>query len=415
MSKLALSLFFLTAMVLSVFGQTEDGRIAIETCVVTPFAKQGEPLKVTVSYNAKQFGSTITDYAFDFLVDGKVVQRYTQEQWGSITYTTVRKDIQLPLPQGIALGQHRCELVVKRGELVDKTMTSHFRVYKDVLPRQKYLLEHFTATWCPNCPYAVNAMEDVKLYYDDVAWVSIHRFDGYAVSGSERLAQINSLSGYPSIYPDRRYIQEVNGYRLGAYRGSENPSQEVADELHRRIVNTPIPVLTSIDIAPIYNPESRQLDITVSLQSVEDFETTFGTSALTVVLIEDSIPNASNNKLRYIVSAADGDDIQWNTNRFEKMYSLTLPEKCNAKHVKVVAFVGRKVQGANVPQSSERFVTNAEMVPVQIKTTTRINTVQQATEPALYFDMQGRVSRTPKQGVNIIRYGNGNAQKRWVK
>ncbi|MDD7462314.1 MAG: Omp28-related outer membrane protein [Prevotellaceae bacterium] len=401
----------------------EKERIVLESSMVRPFAKQGGTLKVDLGLSLHPFGSSTTDYSFACFIDGQETKTYTAADWGQLDYTSRRKIFYLPLPPDISLGEHKLAIAMRRHvdgkKIEDQRLDASFRVYRDTLPRQKFLVEHFTATWCPHCPVTILALEDVNKHCPDVAWVSIHCEDYYAVNGNETFRYINSVRGYPSVYADRRYFEEINSWRIGMAKYNENiPSQEIANEHYPRISNTPIPSLATIQITPQYTAATRTCQIKVDVQTVEEFEKVFGPAALTVVMVEDSIPTLHNNVLRHIISQPQGDAIQWDGKRYSKTYQVKIANNWNPQQIKVVAYVGRQAN-INDPNDdlAETYVTNTERVPILSQgTTTSISSIShKAITSVERYDAMGRKIVRPMPGLNILRYSDGRVEKHWIK
>lgn len=404
------------------YAQTENQQIVLESSMIRVFAQQGGMLKVDLGLSLQPFGSSTPNYSFVCFIDEKEVKTYTAADWGQLDYSR-RIVFDLPLPSDIGLGEHRLEISMRRhvnGHMIeDHRLKSTFRVYKETKPRQKFLIEHFTATWCHACPATIAALEDVKKHCPNVAWVSIHCDDYYSVEGYRIFRNINDLNWYPSVYSDRRYFEELNEWRIRMAKYSDNiPSQEIADTHYPHISNSPIPSLASIQITPRYTDAIRSCQIKVDLQAVEEFEKVFGPAALTVVMVEDSIPTLHNNVLRKIITRPEGDPIQWNNNRHSQTYSVELPNNWNAQQIKVAAYIARQVvPDKAAPNMRERYVTNTEMVPIIPQGTT--TSIQQASnnEPRTFqrYDAMGRKIHQPMPGLNILRYSNGRVEKLWVK
>lgn len=416
--------FLLLNLLLSipVSAQSQTEHLVLDNSSVKPFVSKTDKLHVKLVLSAYPHTVRIADYSVVISIDQHELATYTATDWGAITYSAMEKVIALPLPQNLALGEHQLTISMRRhvggSTIEDHQLNTTIRVYDEIKPRQKFLVEHFTAIWCPHCPQTERALADVTKHHADVAWVSIHCDSQYEVEGTYMLRSINRLKGYPSVFVDRRFIEEVQGWRMGMAKVNPSfPSKEIADEHYPRISNSPIPSLVAIEVVPEYNAKTRMLNLRVDLESVSEFEKIFGTSALTVLLVEDSVPNLHDNILRKVITHAAGDPIEWNGNTYSKSYSTLLNPNWNAKQVKVVAYVARQLDSNNpATDMYARYVTNTEQKHILPPFTTSVLRLdKEAVQSVGRYDALGRKIDAPVEGLNILRYANGRVEKVWVK
>ena len=104
---------------------------------------------------------------------------------------------------------------------------------------QKVMVELFTATWCPNCPYVESALHELKEHYGSrLSYVEYHILDIYEADGNSELANFYGATAYPHTFING--ISDVNG-------GSED-SYEILDELIQPILaETPELVISELE------------------------------------------------------------------------------------------------------------------------------------------------------------------------
>ena len=186
-----------------------------------------------------------------------------------------------------------------------------------------------------------------------------------------------------------------------------------------------MPAFASININTQLDKETRQLNIEVSGNRTEDFDTFVGEDAvLSVYLTEDGIvakqsggsANAvHNNVMRKAITDISGEAIAWNGDAYSNTYSFTLPAEWNADNVNVVAFIGRPLNRTS--RINDLWVNNAETCKAGYGTSGISGTTTDkanATETARYT-ADGRKISEPVKGLNIIRMSDGTIRKVIVK
>ena len=210
---------------------------------------------------------------------------------------------------------------------------------------RKFLIEHFTGTWCAYCPYGMMAIDyAVQTSETPYIWVSHHMNDnystneGYEIYGIYAAAVPETEQGVPSMMLNRSQQAQGMGFHPGYL-----PEMTITDATTAE---------ASVLIDHTYNAETRQLDITVSGQVAN----TTTTSYLLTVLIKENgiISNQSDAYFawgsswkefihprlsRAFLSAATGDRVNVTNQAYSKTYTHTLNEKWVPENCCVVAYI----------------------------------------------------------------------------
>ncbi len=339
------------------------------------------------------------------------------------------------IPADMATGEHSLSMYIKaiNGAVPteatsDDRSSAAFNVYTESMPRQKQLIEHFTSQYCTYCPLGISVLEGVAAKRNDIAWVSIHGDmqsgnDQYTVNEGNYVMSFQTNT-YPSASFNRTTYPNTTPVALGiAYNASVK--DQAVEYLSNFIDYTNnVPALASVAINTTYDNATRNLDIKVSGQTLDEFTQFIGSdAALTVYLTEDGlvakqlnqgswIPEFTHdNVLRKVVTHPYGDAMNMNGNAYENTYSVTLDEGWNKDNMHVVAFISRKPKQTNI--SDKLWVTNTEISAVKDAATgidTAISNGTGATEVARYNANGVRLS-APQKGINIVKLSDGSIKK----
>ena len=140
---------------------------------------------------------------------------------------------------------------------------------------RKFLMEQFTGKTCGNCPNGVLAIYEVfRLNPDKYIWVAHHTYipDPLSIPDSRKVANAIGVSGAPLVSINRNY--QLIGSRK--YRHFHPAS--MLDESFQLLDSATSPVSVLIDRE--YNPETRELSITVHGQVADTNITKINLSAL---------------------------------------------------------------------------------------------------------------------------------------
>lgn len=441
-------------------GSYSDDDIVLTGGIDRTISKSGENKDITMTL-MNEGNNVPSSYTLSFQVDGKEVGSVNTPvdlSDGSIhSYT-----YSLPLASDLSKGEHSISVSVAsiNGKVPtvnteDDKIDENIYIYTDddVVAKQKTLVEQFTSSGCPNCPYGYDLLNLLNTKRDDLAWVSLHTDygtveDEYTTNFSNNLTNFE-VYVFPSASFNRTYISEptLNEYGTLAVGIGFYPSyyEQVANMFSNIIdeINTDVPAFASVNIASEYDETTRELKITVSGEGKADVQTILKDGALTVFLTEDGLKGLQYNNqiggqpeydyphdhvLRY---AADGrygfgEPINWTSGTtYSNEYTITLDEGWNADNMNIVAFIGRPIQLQIVGEQAylasginDAWVSNTETVKLG-ETSTGIDnaitvTDENATEVARY-SLDGTLLSAPTKGVNIVKMSDGTTRKVIVK
>lgn len=204
---------------------------------------------------------------------------------------------------------------------------------------RKFLIEHFTGTWCQYCPYGMMAIDyAVQKSETPYVWVSHHVSDNYALKEGYDIYSIANADGVPTMMLNRSQQSKGLGFHPGYL-----PEMTITDATTAE---------ASVLIEHTYNAETRQLDITVSGQVANTTTTSY---LLTVLIKENGIISTQQDAYfawgsqwkeflhprisRAFLSAATGDLVNVANQAYSKTYSYTLNEKWVPENCCVVAYI----------------------------------------------------------------------------
>ena len=204
---------------------------------------------------------------------------------------------------------------------------------------RKFLIEHFTGTWCAYCPYGMMAIDYVvQTSETPYIWVSHHLDDNYSIAEGYNIYSIANADGVPSMMLNRSTQSQGLSFHPGYL-----PEMTITDATTAE---------ASVVIDHTYNAETRQLDITVSGQVANTTTTAY---LLTVLIKENGIISSQSDAYfawgsqwkefihprlsRAFISAAMGDRVNVTNQAYSKTYTYTLNEKWVPENCCVVAYI----------------------------------------------------------------------------
>lgn len=402
------------------------------------YTEVGKAIKV--DYWLSNASSTpVNNFELDVLVDNKLIKTISVDGGVAVGETNKKFTIDEVQPN-ISAGKHNLVLKFKKingNELNDiKGSENNHRVlyYKNVVARQKTLVEEFTSERCINCYRGIQNIKELKKRQLDMVMVAVHlnekQFrDDVAAPESQFIKQMANVSGIPSfacnriafIYNKQETIANPNIAQI-----SEEATQAIDNFYDFSKKNTC--VFSTLGIVNKYDKDSKKIKITVTGTGVEKANELLEDYALFVLVKENNVDGRQGNEngmlddvkhqdvLRGYVSDVKGDnDLVWNGDNFTKTYDFAIQNNWKPVDLEVVAFIAPKVKeiGFNLENLavqnciSEPLANDANAID-------NIPTDSNAKEIGRY-NVKGQRISAPQKGINIVKFSNGKVLKEIVK
>ncbi|WP_273413022.1 Omp28-related outer membrane protein [Prevotella aurantiaca] len=402
------------------------------------YTEVGKAIKV--DYWLSNASSTpVNNFELDVLVDNKLIKTISVDGGVAVGETNKKFTIDEVQPN-ISAGKHNLVLKFKKingNELNDiKGSENNHRVlyYKNVVARQKTLVEEFTSERCINCYRGIQNIKELKKRQLDMVMVAVHlnekQFrDDVAAPESQFIKQMANVSGIPSfacnriafIYNKQETIANPNIAQI-----SEEATQAIDNFYDFSKKNTC--VFSTLGIVNKYDKDSKKIKITVTGTGVEKANELLEDYALFVLVKENNVDGRQGNEngmldnvkhqdvLRGYVSDVKGDnDLVWNGDNFTKTYDFAIQNNWKPADLEVVAFIAPKVKeiGFNLENLavqnciSEPLANDANAID-------NIPTDSNAKEIGRY-NVKGQRISAPQKGINIVKFSNGKVLKEIVK
>lgn len=249
----------------------------------------------------------------------------------------------------------------------DNTTSHTVLVNTNHVPRN-VLLEHFTTAQCPNCPAATTNINNWLQSRPNVIWISHHAgyyTDAYTIPLNSQLLAFYNAGGStyaPAIMLDRCWLSPDEDPGPVFFPASSYTTGLIDQ---RRTE----PSFVSLQMEGLYNPTTKELDLTVSGEILGNLN---GEPRISVYVIEDGLVGTQqgasgsythNHVVRGAISANFGDinsipDGNAGTT-FSKTYSYTMGSTWVMNNVSLVAFVADYHTAIN-----DREVYNAIKMPL---------------------------------------------------
>lgn len=217
------------------------------------------------------------------------------------------------------------------------------------------LLEHFTTAKCQYCPGGHDRLEQAMANFENrICWVAHHvgfYTDNMTINESEEIMALYGNNGTwaPAMTLDRN-VDFADGAEAGGVVGSVGNVNDLVSQFNNA---TNAPAFVTIELSNLtYDPQTRQLNVTVSGSFVSDFA---GTPQLSLYLTQDGIYGSQQNTngtiakyehnhvIRACISDVWGDADAFTSttagSNYSKTYTYTLPTKFSANNCRLVAFV----------------------------------------------------------------------------
>lgn len=412
--------------------------IVVSHIELPQYTEVGKAIKV--DYWLSNASSTpVNNFELDVLVDNKLIKTISVDEGVAVGETNKKFTIDEVQPN-ISAGKHNLVLKFKKingKELNDiKGSENNHRVlyYKNVVARQKTLVEEFTSERCINCYRGIQNIKELKKRQPDMVMVAVHlnekQFrDDVAAPESQFIKQMANVSGIPSfacnriafIYNKQETIANPNIAQI-----SEEATQAIDNFYDFSKKNTC--VFSTLGIVNKYDKDSKKIKITVTGTGVEKANELLEDYALFVLVKENNVDGRQGNEngmlddvkhqdvLRGYVSDVKGDnDLVWNGDNFTKTYDFAIQNNWKPIDLEVVAFIAPKVKeiGFNLENLavqnciSEPLANDANAID-------NIPTDSNAKEIGRY-NVKGQRISAPQKGINIVKFSNGKVLKEIVK
>lgn len=403
------------------------------------YTEVGKAIKV--DYWLSNASSTpVNNFELDVLVDNKLIKTISVDEGVAVGETNKKITIAELQPNITEAGKHNLVLKFKKingNELNNvKGIENNHKVlyFKNVVARQKTLVEEFTSERCINCYRGIQNIKELKKRQPDMVMVAVHlnekQFrDDVAAPESQFIKQMANVSGIPSfacnriafIYNKQETIANPNIAQI-----SEEATQAIDNFYDFSKKNTC--VFSTLGIVNKYDKDSKKIKITVTGTGVEKANELLEDYALFVLVKENNVDGRQGNEngmlddvkhqdvLRGYVSDVKGDnDLVWNGDNFTKTYDFAIQNNWKPIDLEVVAFIAPKVKeiGFNLENLavqnciSEPLANDANAID-------NIPTDSNAKEIGRY-NVKGQRISAPQKGINIVKFSNGKVLKEIVK
>ncbi len=385
--------------------------------------------------------SEVGSFSYDVEIDNQVVSSVSSEKTIASLETVAEEGV-ITVPTDLARGSHKLSLRLKSvdgaapvGNIDNDYVSTPFSVFEQSVARQKNLLEQFTSQYCTYCPRGVTIFSDLNSERDDIAWVSVHGnmsggSDVFTIAAGDTISYYQGVTGFPQASINRSYIPALASgdsdiaYGLGfnmQYR------KEIVEMFHQLVDFTAEPPsFVTLGISQVYDPSTRELDITVDGQGVKNAAEVLDGEGLTVMLTENSLVARQLNEgswvnnfehhyvLRAVLGKCTGNAISWEGDNFTAHFTYTIPEGCVKDNMYVVAFVAPMVT-LGATSTKEMAVNNCEMVAVKDAIPAAIQNVNADQTGQSRYTLDGRQMPKAQRGLNIVRMADGSVKKMVVK
>lgn len=414
-----------------------DYMLRVANLKANNFVKMGQDLEY--NFKAKNGGmKTIEAGAvnFEVKIDGVLVETITNAEALSSDFVDVAGAV---TTEGLVSGSHELSVtpVSMNGETIENptTLTTTFKIFTNVFPRQKHIVEQFTSTYCTWCPLGSAMLAKLTDMRDDVIKVGIHGnmngTDPFKIAQCDTIMSYMGANSYPSAAFDRMVGWEDDATLVNGIGYYEEYSQQVAEQLSSFFdyVSEIAPSFATIKIKSDINKETREAQITVSGDITSDFDDMMGTDAkLTVYLTEDSLIARQLNQgtwvakyehegvFRQALGSVFGVNLNKDGETYSNVFTYTIPEAWNMDKMNIIAFIGCPLTNGADGDYSDMYINNAEFAKL-INNTGGVDEmlVDDDAVPVAYYDVMGREHSTLQQGINIVKMSNGTAKKVLVK
>lgn len=349
------------------------------------YRKAGDEVDAFMMYSNTGL-QDISSVRFGYSLDGGAVS-YVEKSDAVKAGESASVEQLVTLPADLPSGAHQLKFFVdqidgeqisdsRRSEAVDRFVT-----YTESLPRQKHYVEQYNSQTSYLAPY-VNESMTAAGRKDNACLVNVYRSgDVLALDASAYLEPLYAYT-YPCFTIDRFYFMGENYIAFDVNDYAQIMPSLVGDAVDMLVKEADAnPAFASVDIAPVYDAETRSLNVTVSGTAVGELPQVMGDLGMTLMLTEDNVVSnqsvvsgqrvvnnqkyVHNQVLRAYLTPATGDRMTVSDGKYSAVYSYTLPESWKAEDMQVVAVASKYLPEVTDDNVLDADITNAMSVPVQ--------------------------------------------------
>lgn len=330
---------------------------------VKTFYGKDEPVDLVTGFawlyiHFKNVGKNILqNYKIKYCIDGENEKNF--DEWHHNINSNSDWSFSFPseLIKGLNGGTHELKVYISEIEgekpkyTLDDTLSVKLRIVEKDVPRQKILLEHNTATWCPHSISTDDHLKSVFKSNNNVAYVRIHQTDELSCDACE--------------YYGADFLPNCSWDRTGEYLLRLT---QVDDHEEYKLIPTGFfPAFASINISVYYSNNNR-IKVIIRGRRTKDFQKLINFANLYVMLTEDNLYVGQadedlgyvenycvNGVLRGNVSSLSGDVIKWNGDSYEMSYEYKLKSEWKRENMHIVAYIGNSYN-----DKERHYIINAE-------------------------------------------------------
>ena len=272
---------------------------------------------------------------------------------------------------------------------------------------RKQLLEHFTGETCGYCPYGMAMIEEaISSNKSNYVWISNHAGfadDEFTIAESKNIARQFGVTSAPSVMLNRqnwKYTDEDGVHSSKVFH------PYYLTEFKSKTSNV---TTASIAIDNNYDPETKQLKVTVSGQSIDPY----ALLSVTVAIKESGLhgPQADYyntwegwadfvhiNVVRAYLTNYKGEPVAIQNNEYTLSFSYDWNDAWNAGNSSVVAFI---------TDDETKEVLNAEEKPIVNGTEGGSNIMHEGITPVSVPDTYPEYDAVPDEAVNAVFSSGG--------
>ncbi|NLA24068.1 MAG: Omp28-related outer membrane protein, partial [Bacteroidales bacterium] len=357
------------AMVKGMGDGCPEREIALEELDIQEYGLFNE--EISIKGTVRNEGTeTLENFKVKYKVnDEEYVEEYTKHCYLALD-KTISFTHNIPFKRDVQ-GNYNITIVVSEpngftDNEADNVLETSIYVNENSVPRTT-LLEHFTTAQCPNCPAATTNITNWLSIRPNIIWLSHH--SGFYTDvftnalNNTLLAFFNSSGTYaPAIMLDRKFYSPDNEpgpvfFPVASY------TPALIDRARNRHA------FVSVDMEGTFNPNTRQLVLTVSGEFVGNVQG--DDPRLSVYIAENNLPGTQsgggsnyihNHVVRGAISQNWGDsDAIADGNQgtsYSKTYTYTVDSNWKIEDTYIVAFVSN----FNNSTVNDREVHNASMM-----------------------------------------------------